>query len=221
VLPAHLGFFLAETWRMHPALTAAVSELSYEGRLRSRAAATAARRLEGVAPGLHPLPVEHEGDSVESSAEAAAVVELVRRYVGTRWTDPSADRFDDRLRPADIAVVAPYNAQVALIRKWLDAAHLQETPVGTVDKFQGKEAVIAIVSLTASSAADVPRGIDFLLKRNRLNVAISRAQWASHLIHSPALADYLPRTALGLSELSGFLRLASSSPAQEAVPARA
>jgi uncharacterized protein len=158
------------------------------------------------------------GDRVESSAEAAAVVELVRRYVGTRWTDPSADREDDRLRPSDIAVVAPYNAQVALIRKWLDAAHFQDTPVGTVDKFQGKEAVVAIVSLTASSAADVPRGIDFLLKRNRLNVAISRAQWASHLVHSPALADYLPRTGVALAELSGFLRLTRSRPAQEPAP---
>jgi uncharacterized protein len=124
-----------------------------------------------------------------------------------RWTDPSADRLDEPLRPGDIAVVAPYNAQVALIRAWLDAAHFPATPVGTVDKFQGKEAVVTIVSLTASSAADVPRGIDFLLKRNRLNVAISRAQWATHLIHSPALAEYLPRTAAGVAELSGFLRL--------------
>jgi superfamily I DNA and/or RNA helicase len=167
------------------------------------------------------VPVEHEGDSVESPAEAAAVVELVRRAVGTRWTDPSADRVEERLRPADIAVVAPYNAQVALIRAWLDAAHLTETPVGTVDKFQGKEAVITVVSLTASSAADVPRGIDFLLKRNRLNVAISRSQWATYLVHSPALAEYLPRTAGGVAELSGFLRLTSSLPAQDAVGPRA
>lgn len=207
VLPAHLGYFLAETWRMHPALTAAVSALSYDGRLAARTPTTTARSLEGIAPGLHPEPVEHAGDSVESEAEARAVVDLVRRTVGTRWTDPSADRFDEPLRPADLAVVAPYNAQVALIRTLLDAAHLRETPVGTVDKFQGKEAVVVIVSMTASSAADVPRGISFLLKRNRLNVAVSRAQWASHLVHSPALADYLPRTAVGLAELSGFLRL--------------
>ncbi len=81
------------------------------------------------------------------------------------------------------------------------------TTVGTVDKFQGREAAVAIVSLTASSADDVPRGIDFLLMRNRLNVGISRAKWAAYLVHSPALREYLPHTAEGLSELSGFLRL--------------
>ncbi|MDQ1512354.1 MAG: hypothetical protein QOC59_196, partial [Microbacteriaceae bacterium] len=50
VLPGELGYFLAESWRMHPALTAAVSDLSYEGRLRSRQPETTDRRLHGVEP---------------------------------------------------------------------------------------------------------------------------------------------------------------------------
>jgi uncharacterized protein len=79
--------------------------------------------------------------------------------------------------------------------------------VGTVDRFQGQEAVVAIVSLTASSPSDVPRGIGFVLSRNRINVAISRAQWAAYLVHSPALAEALPHDAQGVAELSGFLRL--------------
>ncbi|HEV7623667.1 MAG TPA: TM0106 family RecB-like putative nuclease [Amnibacterium sp.] len=207
VLPGELGYFLAETWRMHPALTEAVSDLSYEGRLGSHVPETTDRRLVGVQPGLEPVPIEHVGDSVESVAEADAVVGLVRSHLGRLWTDPSAGRVDEPLDQPDLIVVAPFNAQVALLRERLDAAGYPRVPVGTVDKFQGQEAVIAIVSLTASSPADVPRGISFVMMRNRLNVAISRAKWASHLVHSPALADHLPHTAEGVAELSGFLRL--------------
>ena len=74
VLPDDLGYFLAETWRMHPALTASVSALSYEGRLQAREPETSRRRLDGVAPGLSAVPVDHQGDSVECAAEADRVV---------------------------------------------------------------------------------------------------------------------------------------------------
>jgi predicted RecB family nuclease len=208
VLPDHLGYFLEETWRMHPALTTAVSDLSYEGRLRANPT-TLDRNLDGAEPGLHAVPVEHQGHSVESPEECAAVVALVKHHLGMPWRDPSTGR-DDRLRPTDLIVVAPYNAQVDLLRRTLHSEGLGEVPVGTVDKFQGQEAAIAIVSLTASSAADVPRGISFLLQRNRLNVAISRGKWAAYLIHSPALRDYLPHTPQALAELSGFIRLTTS-----------
>jgi predicted RecB family nuclease len=209
VLPAELGYFLEETWRMHPALTASVSALSYEGRLQSNPT-TLDRHLDGVSPGLHPVPVFHQGNSVESPEECEAVVALVKKHLGMPWRDPQAGR-DDVIRPSDMIVVAPYNAQVELLRRHLADEGLAEVPVGTVDKFQGQEAAIAIVSLTASSAADVPRGISFLLQRNRLNVGISRGKWAAYLVHSPALRDYLPLHPQGLAELSGFIRLTSTS----------
>ncbi|HWH98475.1 MAG TPA: DEAD/DEAH box helicase, partial [Pseudolysinimonas sp.] len=209
VLPDHLGYFLEETWRMHPDLTTAVSALSYESRLRANPS-TLDRHLDGVAPGLHAVPVEHLGNSVESVEECAAVVALVKHHLGMPWRDPSTGR-DDAIRPTDLIVVAPYNAQVDLLRRTLTAGGLGEVPVGTVDKFQGQEAAVAIVSLTASSAADVPRGISFLLQRNRLNVAISRGKWAAYLVHSPALRDYLPHTPQGLAELSGFIRLTNTA----------
>lgn len=113
----------------------------------------------------------------------------------------------DAVAPRDIIVVAAYNAQVECLVEALERAGLPEIPVGTVDRFQGQEAVIAIVSLAASSAQDAPRGLDFLLMRNRLNVAISRAQWATHLVGSATLGDGLPTTAEGVAALSGFLRL--------------
>jgi len=212
VLPERYGHFLAESWRMHPALCSAVSELSYEGRLASRLPETTERHLEGVAPGLVPVAIDHHGNATESPEEAATIVELVRAHLGREWTDPTTGRESDPLRPSDVIVVAPYNAQVGLLRSMLDAAGFTETPVGTVDKFQGQEAAVAIVSLTASSAGDVPRGISFLLLRNRLNVAISRAKWAAYLVHSPGLRDYLPYTAEGVAELSGFMRLTAKKP---------
>lgn len=211
VLPAELGYFLALSWRMHPELCAAVSDLAYEGRLASKTPETTSRSLTGIAPGLHPVAVSHLGRSTESPEEAARVVDLVRELIAMPWTDPRNARRDDPLRPSDIIVVAPYNLQVDLIGRMLSDAGFAETRVGTVDKFQGQEAAVAIVSLTASSAGDVPRGISFVLSRNRINVAISRAKWAAFLVHSPALRDYLPSNATGLAELSGFIRLTTTT----------
>jgi uncharacterized protein len=63
------------------------------------------------------------------------------------------------------------------------------------------------VTLAASSYVDVPRGMSFLIMKNRLNVAISRAKWAAFLVYSPELTEYLPVTPAGVAELSAFIRL--------------
>jgi predicted RecB family nuclease len=203
VLPPAFGYFLAQTRRMHPALTAAVSRLSYDGSLTA-ADAVLSRSLEGLAPGLHVSPVAHSGNTTSSPEEAARVVALASSVIGLRWTDGPVPR---SLTAEDVIVVAPYNAQGALIRDALDAAGLQGTQVGTVDLFQGREAVVAIVSLAASSAAEIPRGLDFLLMPNRLNVAISRAKWAAFVVYSPGLTTALPTSIAGLSLLSRFIEL--------------
>lgn len=206
VLRPERGLFLDTTWRMHSALTRAVSRLSYAGQLGARTAVTDARHLDGIAPGLHPVAVAHEGNAVASAEEAAAVVRIVQDLVGRAWT-AGAGEPARALGPADVIVVAPYNAQVATVRQALDAAGLTETPVGTVDRFQGREAAVAVLTLAASSSGDVPRGLDFLLDRNRLNVSISRGQWAAYLVHSPALADVLPASPQDLPMIGTFLRL--------------
>lgn len=204
-MPQEYGYFIERTWRMHSVLTEAVSELSYAGRLESQPC-TDARHLDGLAPGIHVRSISHRGNSSASREEAEAVVAVIRGLLGRRWradegqpTRPLAQR--------DILVVAPYNAQVALVLTELRAAGLPAVRVGTVDKFQGQEAAVAIVTLAASSARDVPRGMDFLLDRNRLNVAISRAQWAAIVVHSDALADTLPTSGGALADLGAFLRL--------------
>ncbi|SEB67707.1 uncharacterized protein SAMN04489806_1478 [Paramicrobacterium humi] len=206
VLPTELGYFLAESRRMHGAVSAVVSALSYEGALHSHPCA-GERMLEGVEPGLHVDPVAHSGNATSSPEEAARVVEIVRSHLGRPWTDPSAGIDRMPLTQADIMVVSPYNAHVAEIRDALERADLHDVRVGTVDKFQGQEAVIAIVSLAASDSSEVPRGMGFLLLKNRLNVSISRAQWAAHLVYSPELVEYLPRTPAEVAQLSAFIRL--------------
>jgi len=213
-IPDGTGYFLAETRRMRPELAEVVSELSYEGRLHAHRTAADRKVIGAGSPGLHWHPVRHHANSTSSVEEARVVVELVRDALGASLVEAgrgeTAATGAGTTRPlleSDVIVVAPYNAQVACVREALDAAGLAAVRVGTVDKFQGQEAAIAIVSLAASSGEDVPRGLDFLLMRNRLNVAISRAQWAAHLVSSDRLGESLPTSAEGVSALSGYLRL--------------
>ncbi len=206
-LPTERGYFLDRTYRMHPAVCTPVSVLAYEGRLQSCEDVTAARRLEGYPPGLHVVRVPHDGNATESPEEAAAIVAQISALVGLAWTTEDGTR---PLTATDVLVLAPYNAQVLLLREHLAAAGLGDVRVGTVDKFQGTEAPVAIVSMTASSVEDIPRGIPFLLNRNRLNVAISRAQYAAVIVRAETLTDYLPAAPAGLVDLGAFLALTGS-----------
>jgi len=190
---------------MRPELAEVVSELAYEGRLHAHPSA-ALRELEHSGPaGLIWHPVSHRGNATSSTEEADAVVSIVIEALAGQLHEP--DEQSRPLTPNDLIVVAAYNAQVEQISQTLHDAGLGAVRVGTVDKFQGQEAVIAIVSLAASSAEDVPRGLEFLLMRNRLNVAISRAQWAAHLVSSDRLGQSLPSSAEGVAALSGYLGL--------------
>ncbi|MGZ5378525.1 MAG: TM0106 family RecB-like putative nuclease [Mycobacterium sp.] len=205
-LPAELGYFLDRSYRMHPTVCAAVSQLSYDGRLQSHGKVTAARSLDGQRPGVRVLTVEHDGNSTDSPEEADAILAEVRGLLGTAWTD---EHGTVPLAQEHVLVVTPYNAQVVTLRRRFDDAGLTEVEVGTVDKFQGRQAPVVFVSMTASSAEDVPRGIAFLLNRNRLNVAVSRAKYLSVIVQSPLLTEYLPGTPDRLVELGAFLSLRS------------
>jgi uncharacterized protein len=207
VLPEDRGYFLETTYRMHPELTRPVSSLQYLGKLSS-APVTSMRDLANVAPGVIPIAIDHTANTTSSSEEADAVVGVVRDLLGRLWTDARGSALPARpLGQHDIIIVAAYNAQVRLIRRRLEEAGFTDIPVGTVDKFQGREAPIVIVSMATSSGEDLPRGIDFLLSPNRLNVAVSRGQWACYLVHSPALRAVAPASIDGLGYLGAFLGL--------------
>ena len=89
------------------------------------------------------------------------------------------------LEPADFLVVAPYNAQVRRLRQRVPAG----VRVGTVDKFQGQEAPVVLISMASSTAEDAPRGIGFAFDRHRVNVATSRAQCRVVLVCAPRMLD--------------------------------
>lgn len=224
VVPAQLGYFLSRTWRMHPRVAEPVSRLAYEGRLASHPT-TALRTLEGLEPGVHPVPIRHTGNATCSPEEAAEVVRIVRDVIGRAWTDTAVDDETGEVRmlpprplvAADVIVVTPYNAQQVEVEEALADAGMGDVRVGTVDRFQGQEAVVAIVSLAASSGKDAPRGPEFLLLQNRLNVALSRAMQTAYLVYSPGLLDDLPRTFEGVARLSAFARLVGSVGQQAAL----
>ena len=201
VLPAQFGYFLEESRRLHSDVADVVSRLSYDRQLRAHPDADR-RTLQDVLPGVHGIAVPHIHHTVRAEEEVAVAVDLVKQHLGHLWTDEEGTR---PLGQADVMIVAPYNAQVDATRRALRTEGLRDVPVGTVDKFQGQEAPVVIVSMTSSSREDIPRGMGFVLSRNRLNVAISRAQWASYVIYSPALADHAPGTADELVLLGAFL----------------
>lgn len=179
------GLFLSRTWRMHPSITTFVSGLAYEDRLQTAPeCATQRVTATGIAPsGLAFLAVPHDGNITESTEEVTAIADLIDRLCGGTYIIRGASAAD--LTPSHVLVVSPYNRQVHLLSDALPHG----ARAGTVDKFQGQEAPVVIFSMATSDGEEAPRGLDFLLNRNRLNVAISRAKCLAILVASPALLD--------------------------------
>jgi predicted RecB family nuclease len=203
-IPPDRGLFLEETWRLHPSICEFTSELFYAGKLRSkdgldRQTINSFRPVSGS--GIRYLPVEHTGNQNSSPEEAAAITDLINAMLanGTSWVD--GDGVERPLTHDDILIITPYNAQVFEIQQRLPGAH-----VGTVDKFQGQQAAIAIYSTATSSHADAPRGMEFLYSLNRFNVATSRAKCVSILVSSPQLFEAECRTPRQMQLANAFCR---------------
>lgn len=190
-VPPERGVFLSETHRMHPDLCAFVSAAVYEGRLRSAAGAEVQSLLvnpqtdpEAIAPtGLRFVDVESCGCTQRSPSEAGRLDRTYRALLGQQWRDKYGA--ECLIGINDILVVSPYNMQVELLKRTLPAG----ARVGTVDKFQGQEAAVVLVSMTTSSGDDLPRNFEFLYSRNRLNVAISRARCLAVIFANPRLLE--------------------------------
>src|SRR2546426_10857 len=189
-VPSEMGVFLDRTRRMHPDVCRFVSDVVYDGRLEWTPAVAGQATAFGT--GLRFVPVDHAGNAVSSAEEAVRVAGEIRTMVGAPWTDAKGETCP--LRQADFMVVAPYNAQVRRLRQALDADGLGDVPVGTVDKFQGREATVVFYSMATSSAEDVPRSLEFLFSRNRLNVAVSRAKCLAYVVANPRLLESRVRT---------------------------
>jgi uncharacterized protein len=190
-MPRDLGVFLPETRRLHPDICDFTSQLFYDGRLKSLSGLEQ-QGIEGPNPwngaGLRYVPVEHTGNTNTSDEEVESVAAIVNELFAANAEFRQSDGAPRGLRVGeskkDVLVVAPYNAQVAALRQRLPEDRVE---VGTVDKFQGKEAPIVIYSMTTSSGDEAPGGVEFLYSLNRFNVATSRAQALGILVACPNL----------------------------------
>jgi len=186
------GIFLEETWRMHPKLCTYISEQFYEGRLHAHPDTANQSIFASPLPkaGAYLVPVDHqELHMQECEEEGIAIHSIIDNLLTGSWMD--RHRVKRTIEPKDIIVVAPFNAQVNMLRDMLP----DSVRVGTVDKFQGQEAAIALVSMTSSSTEEAPRGMDFLLSRERINVALSRGKALSLVFASPRLLTSSCKTA--------------------------
>jgi predicted RecB family nuclease len=186
VVPADRGIFMPVSRRMHPTICSYISAVVYEDRLYpDEAAGTQDLRTAAgeslIGAGLR--AVTHFGRSQVSPEEIEAIKAQIAAVVGSAYRD--RDGAERIVGHADILVVAPYNAQVNALRAALPAT----VRVGTVDRFQGQEAPVCLVSMTTSSGEELPRDIEFLFSLNRINVAVSRAQASAVVFASPLLLE--------------------------------
>ena len=184
-VPAERGIFLPTSRRMNPEVCRFISEQVYEGRLTSHPD-TARQCVTGTAlpeAGAFWVPVPHDGNAQIAQEEVAAIGKTVTDLLDGSWTEK--DGSTRPMRETDIIVVAPYNAQVNALRDALQSG----VRVGTVDKFQGQEAPVCLVSMTASSAEETSRGMEFLFSLNRINVAVSRAKGLALVFGAPRLRE--------------------------------
>lgn len=187
-IPPERGIFLKTTYRMHPSICSFISDVVYDGRLEAEEDND--KQVLVLQPNAHPMlkpagikfiPIEHDGCSQRSVEESELVKQLYANLLEQQYIDKNG-----HTRPMtseNILVIAPYNMQVNLLKRVLPA----DARVGTVDKFQGQEAAVVIVSMATSNGDYLPRFIEFLYSKNRMNVAISRAKSLALFIANPAL----------------------------------
>lgn len=184
-VPPDRGIFLPVSRRMHPDVCGFISDQIYEGRLTSHPD-TSRQAVTGTAfpsAGAFWVSIPHEGNAQIAPEEIEAIKAAARELLTAGWT--AKDGTTRPMRQSDIIVVAPYNAQVNALRDALPDG----IRVGTVDKFQGQEAPVCLVSMTASSAEETPRGMEFLFSLNRINVAVSRAKGLALVFGAPRLRE--------------------------------
>lgn len=214
-VPPDRGLFLGVSRRLHPLVNAFVSPAFYEDRLTTHPSTTI--RVVGgdgdlAGAGIRWRPIVHVGDASRSLAEAETVVDLVQSLTGRAWTDK--DGATRALDVDDVIVVAPYNAQVAEIQGVMERRLGRTGNVGTVDRFQGREGVVAVYSLASSSRDDAPRDMTFLYSRNRLNVAVSRAKSIAIIVASPTLLEAGCRTPEQMRLVDALCRFVETAEAQ-------
>jgi uncharacterized protein len=205
-IPDDKGIFLNTTYRLHPKINEFISHNFYEDKLicykdnKFRSINLTGHKTIH-SEGIYYIQADHEGNSQKSKEETEIVTKLVKDLIGRDLFDEKGNK--KQLSIEDILVVSPYNAQTNFITSKLDKG----ARVGTIDKFQGQEGSITIISMTSSDVECLPRNLNFALDKNRLNVALSRSQLISIVIFNPRLLDTYPTTKEQLVLLNNFCKL--------------
>lgn len=212
VVPPDYGLFLGESRRMHPSVCRFISESIYEGRLTSYD--DCAGQKIGVPSGANGLitketgivfsGIEHDGNIQQSDEEVERVTAIYDELRGRYFT--AKDGSTRPLNLEDFLFIAPYNAQVRALQAVLPNA----ARVGSVDKFQGQEAPVCILSLCSSYGEYGDRGLGFILDRNRINVAVSRAQCMAVVVADPRIASAVAGSIDEMMLINLFCKLADS-----------
>ncbi len=199
------GYFLGETWRMRPEINNFISQEFYNDMLGTQEVVES-RSIEGIRNGVYFSEVTHQDCQKESGQEAAEICRIIRSFVGMNYTEgEDAERL---ITEKDVIVLAPYGDQVSRIKEELYQKRIKGVKVGTVDKFQGKEAPIAVYSMTSSTPEDIPTGrYEFIFSPNRLNVAVSRAKCVAVIVASPDLVNTQPKSIVDMENLNHICRI--------------
>jgi predicted RecB family nuclease len=191
VVPKQYGLFLGESRRMHPSVCRFISESIYDGMLKShplceRQSISLPNGIRGsisIEHGIAFFGVEHEGNIQQSNEEIEKIQVIYSDLLGRPYT--ASDGTKRALTLEDFLFIAPYNAQVRALQAALPPA----ARVGSIDGFQGQQAPVCILSLCSSYGEYGSRGLSFILDRNRINVAISRAQCLAVVVADPRIAS--------------------------------
>ena len=214
VVSKDYGLFLGESRRMHPSVCRFISEIVYERRLGSHAdcinqkiaVPTKSTGLITEESGVVFVGVEHDGNIQQSDEEVARIKTIYEELLARPYT--ASDGTTKPLALEDFLFIAPYNAQV----RALQAALPDGARVGSVDKFQGQEAPVCILSLCSSYGEYGSRGLAFILDRNRINVAISRAQCLAVVVADPRIASATAGSIDEMMLINVFSKLANLVP---------
>ena len=208
-IPEDRGIFLNKTYRLNSKLNNFISSNFYEERLicderTDKRLIKFNKKLKIQDSGIHYIEMNHTNNVQTSIEEFEVIKDLMKEMIGLEFDDQGKKR---KLTVDDFLIISPYNTQVNLLISKLEESKIENPRVGTIDKFQGQEAPITIISMTSSDSDSLPRNKEFFFSRNRLNVAISRAQIASIILFNPNLLDSSPKNLDHIKLMNNFFKI--------------
>lgn len=207
-IPPEQGIFLKETRRLNKEICKYISDSFYDSRLvphevtKSRSVKLQLNNIKDE--GIFFVPTDHFGNSQRSDEEAEIIHDYYSKIMGKDFEDEDGK---DKIDINNIMVVAPFNVQTNNIKQKLLKKYSEKTRVGTIDLFQGQQAKVVFISMTSSDAENLPRHKDFFFNRNRLNVAISRAQNVAIILFNPNLLLASANTIHEMRLMNNFCKL--------------